>query len=110
MEMRQERDMWSPMRNEVEFRTGYVKGRMTSENPRKQILVPKSLRERVTGVAHDSLSGGHLGVKKTEDRIQINFFWPDLHEDATSFCRSCDICQKIVARGSVPQAPLGTCQ
>ena len=36
-------------------------------DPRKQILVPKSLRERVMGVAHCSLFGGHLGVKKTED-------------------------------------------
>ena len=45
---------------------------------RKQILVPKSLRERVMGVAHDSLFGGHLGLKKTEDRIQTNFFWPGL--------------------------------
>ena len=76
-------------------------------DPRKQILVPKSLRERVMGVAHDSLLGGHLGVKKTEDRIQTNFFWPVLHEDVTSFCQSCDVCQKTVARGSVPQALLG---
>ena len=73
----------------------------------KQILAPKSLGSRVIGVAHDSLFGGHLGVRKTEDRIQINFFWPGLHEDVTSFRRSCDICQKTVARGSVPQAPLG---
>ena len=32
-------------------------------DPRKQILVPKSLRERVKGVAHDSLFVGHLGVR-----------------------------------------------
>ena len=76
-------------------------------DPRKQILVPKSLRERVMGVAHNSLFGRHLGVKKTEDRIQTHFFWPGLHEDVTSFCRSCDVCQKTVARGSVPRAPLG---
>ena len=76
-------------------------------DPRKQILVPKSLREREMGVAHDSLFGGHLGVKKTEDRIQTNFLWPGLHEDVTSFCRSCDVCQKTVARGSVSRAPLG---
>ena len=74
---------------------------------RKQILVPKSLREKVMEVAHDSLFGGHLGVRKTEDRIQTNFFWPGLHEDITSFCRSCDVCQKTVPRGSVPRAPLG---
>ena len=59
------------------------------------------------GVAHDSLFGEHLGVKKTEDRIQTDFFWPGLHEDVTSFCRSCDVCQKTVATGSVPRAPLG---
>ena len=76
-------------------------------DPRKQILVLKSLRERVMGVAYDTLFGGHLGVKKTEDQIQTNFFWPGLHEDVTSFCRSCDVCQKTVARGSVPRAPLG---
>ena len=59
------------------------------------------------GVAHDSLFQEHLGVKKTEDRIQTNFFRPGLHEDVTSFCRSCDVCQKTVARGSKPRAPLG---
>ena len=42
--------------------------------PRKQILVPKSLRERVMGVVHNSLFGGHLGMNKTEDRFQTNFF------------------------------------
>ena len=58
-------------------------------------------------VAYDSLFGGHLGVKKTEDRIQTNFFWPGLHKGVTSFCQFCDVCQKTVARGSVPRAFLG---
>ena len=30
-----------------------------------------------------------------------------MHRDVTSFCRSCDVCQKTVARGTVPRAPLG---
>ena len=58
------------------------------------------------GVAHDSLFRGHLGVKKTKDRIQTNLSWPGLNEDVTSFCRSCNVCQKTVARGSVPRALL----
>ena len=58
-------------------------------------------------VVHDSLFGGHLGMKKTEDQIQTNFFKPGLHEDVTTFCRSGDACQKTAARGSVPRAPLG---
>ena len=63
---------------------------------RKQILMPKSLRAKVMEVAHGFLFGGHLGVKKTEDRIQTNFFWSGLHDDVSSFCRSCDVCQKTV--------------
>ena len=58
-------------------------------------------------VAQDSLFGGHLGVRKTEDRIQANFFWSELHDDVTSFCRSCDVCQKTVPKGSVPRALFG---
>ena len=58
-------------------------------------------------MAHNSMFGGHLGVKKTKDQIQTNFYWPGMHRDVTSFCRSCDVCQKTVARGSVPRAPLG---
>ena len=40
----------------------------------KQIMVPKTLREKVMEVAHDSFFGGHLGIKKTKDRIQTNFY------------------------------------
>ena len=58
-------------------------------------------------MAHDSMFGGDLGVKKTEDGIQTNFYWPGMHRDFASFCRSCDVCQKTVARGAVPRAPLG---
>ena len=76
-------------------------------DPREQILVPKSLRERVMGVAHDSRFGGPLEVNKTEDRVLVNSFWPGLHEDVSSSCRSCDVCQRTVARGSVSGAPLG---
>ena len=35
----------------------------------KQIMVLKTLRRKVMEVAHDSIFGGHLGIKKTKDRI-----------------------------------------
>ena len=68
-------------------------------------MVPKLLRAKVMEVDHDFLFGGHLGVKKT-NKTQTNFFWPGLHDDVTSFCRSCDVSQKAVPRGSIPRAPL----
>ena len=58
-------------------------------------------------VAHNSNFGGHLGIKKTKDPIQTNFYWPDMQEDDISFCRSCDVSQKATAKGSVPRMPLG---
>ena len=70
-------------------------------------MVSKSLRFRVMYVTHDSMFEGHLSKKKTEDRIQTNFYWPGMHQDVTSFCRSCNVSQKTVINGSIPRAPLG---
>ena len=57
-------------------------------------------------VAHDSIFGGHLGVKETKDRIQTNFYWPGMLNDVKEFCRSCDVCQKTVDKETVARAPL----
>ena len=56
--------------------------------------------------AHNSMMGGHLGIKKTTNRILSSFYWPGLRKDVTRFCRSCDICQKTVPKGTIPKAPL----
>ena len=70
-------------------------------------MVPKSIRICVMEVAHGSIFGGHLGVKKTKDRIQTNFYWPGMHNDVSEFCRSGDVCQKTVDKGTVARVPLG---
>jgi len=56
--------------------------------------------------AHNSMMGGHLGIKKTTNRILSSFYWPGLRKDVTRFCRSCEICQKTVPKGTIPKAPL----
>ena len=64
-----------------------------------QVVLPKQFRLQVMKVAHGSLFGGHLGSRKTLDRVYSNFYWPGIHLDITRFCQSCDICQRIVPRG-----------
>ena len=71
--------------------------------PVKQVMVPKQLRPRIMEVAHGSIMGGHLGIKKTTDKIQSAFYWPGIQGDVTRFCKSCDVCQKTVNKGSVPK-------
>ena len=73
-----------------------------------QLVVPKELRRQVMSVNHESAFSGHLGAKKTEVRILPNFFWPGLRQDVIRFCRSCDVCQRTVKRGSVRKVPLGS--
>ena len=77
-----------------------------SDNTVEQVVVPKELRTQVMGLAHESMMGGHLGVKKTMDKTQASFYWPGIHGDITRYCRSCDICQKTLSKGRVTKVPL----
>ena len=73
----------------------------------KQIVVPEINRKQVMKLAHESIVGGHLGAKKTVDRITSNFHWPGVVANVTRFCRSCDICQKTAPKGRTCKLPLG---
>ena len=47
-----------------------------------------------------------MGIKKTADKIQSAFYWPGIQGDVTRYCKSCNVCQKTVNKGSVPKVPL----
>ena len=49
----------------------------------KQLVVPINLRQRVLSLAHESIMSGHLGVKKTLDRVLSQFAWPGVAGDVT---------------------------
>ncbi|XP_033728194.1 uncharacterized protein LOC117317492 [Pecten maximus] len=74
----------------------------------KQLVVPTKYRENVLRLAHESMMSGHLGAKRTSDRIMMEFFWPGVNADVTRFCRSCDVCQRTFPKGRVSKVPLGT--
>ena len=59
-------------------------------------------------LAHESISGGHLGIKKTTDKVISNFYWPGIQADIRRYCQSCDICQRTIQKGRVTNVPLGT--
>ena len=75
-------------------------------SPVKQLMVPTALRLKVLTLGHEAAFAGHLGVKKTFDRIAANFHWPGILQSIQRFCASCDICQRTVRKGSVSRAPL----
>ncbi|GFR95663.1 Gypsy retrotransposon integrase-like protein 1 [Elysia marginata] len=57
-------------------------------------------------VAHDSLTGANLGIRRTKDKVLSNFYWPGVDGDVTRYCRSCDVCQRTVKKGIVLRVPL----
>ena len=72
------------LRNGLLFRDFQEKN--DSDQPISQLVVPTEYRSHVLKVAHETLLGGHQGVRKTLSRIQNNFFWPELNADVTRYC------------------------
>ena len=72
----------------------------------KQIVVPLKFRDKLLQIAHDVPLGGHLGNRKTRQRILQSFFWPGIFIDVAHYCRTCAVCQKTVKKGKVFKAPL----
>lgn len=73
-----------------------------------QIIVPEKYRRQVILLARESILGGHLGTKKTIDKISAHFYWPGVQADTRRYCRSCDECQRSLPKGKVTSVPLGS--
>ena len=74
---------------------------------KEQICVPKCYRKEILSLAHDIPLAGHLGVRKTKDRILQSFYWPSISSDVAKFCRTCRTCQLVgKPNSSIGKAPL----
>ncbi|KAK3775535.1 hypothetical protein RRG08_041317 [Elysia crispata] len=51
----------------------------------RQVVLPESLRKYVMLVAHDTITGGHLAIKKTREKIMSNFYWPGMYVDVAKY-------------------------
>ena len=69
---------------------------------RALICVPGSLRDQLVLQFHNSWYGGHEGVHKTIQRLQLYYFWPNMQTDVNNIIKACDVCQK---RRTCPTLP-----
>lgn len=59
-----------------------------------KLVVPKDWQPQVLQENHCEAWTGHLGVEKTIDRIQRDYYWIGMHQDIRDFVRSCTLCQQ----------------
>ena len=78
----------------------------TGDQKYLQYVVPKVQRDSILRQLHDAKTAGHLGIKKTEGRVQERFYWPNFKKDVKIWCMSCDICASRKAPPKTPRAPM----
>jgi len=65
-----------------------------------QMVTPVGYREEIMQTAHASVTGGHMGVKKTQVKVARRAYLVGWTRDVRDFCRRCDVCAKYY-RGTV---------
>ncbi len=59
-----------------------------------QFVIPESLRTTILAAFHDSPTAGHLGIKKTYQRLRQYFYWPRFRPSIAYYVRKCSSCQE----------------
>lgn len=71
-----------------------------------QLVVPKSLRCDVLKLCHSNSWAGHLGTRKTKQRLLQEWYWPGCFKDIENHVRACDTCQRVGKPNEKYKAPL----
>ncbi|KAL5516832.1 hypothetical protein EMCRGX_G002255 [Ephydatia muelleri] len=71
----------------------------------EQLVLPVAVRRTVMTVAHEIPLAGHMGKKRTVQRVLQRFYWPSVYRDVAEWCKCCAICQKC-SKGRKGYAPL----
>ena len=75
------------------------------EQPRpenKQLVEDTPTKQKLLLLAHDSPHGGHMGVKKTWEKINRHYTWPNMRKDVENWVSECVICQRSTIRRHKP--------
>ena len=107
------KDIWdvaadAALEKEAEFfhRDGtYYRNRKLKGEIVEQLVLPEACRDPMLHMAHAIPMAGHLGRKKTTERVLQRFFWPGVSKDVAEYCKNCPSCQKASSKRVAP-APL----
>src|SRR5664279_2012734 len=64
-----------------------------------QVVTPTPIRRQLLYICHDIPASGHLGIRKSLDRLMRHFWWGTVQRDVLEYVRTCHECQ-CVGKGS----------
>jgi hypothetical protein len=67
-----------------------------------QLIVPENLRHEFVRQSHGGLTGGHFGIRRTQDQVCRRGYWVGWRNYVDRFCKRCPICSQV-HRGKPPK-------
>ena len=77
-------------------------------NRHLQCILPRTLVNHALEQLHSSPIGGHLGIRKTAEKVQCRSYWPGWKRDTEHWCRTCESCQSRKSPSQSRRAPMQT--
>lgn len=68
-------------------------------SPQKVVKTLTTVQEKVDALreCHDDPMAGHFGYKKTLEKLQRRYRWPNMRKDVTEYCKECLHCNRSMA-------------
>ena len=73
-----------------------------------ELVTPESWRNEILKMYHSDPGSGHMGIKRTVERLRSRAYWPRLKDSVKKFCQKCPECQKKKSPAKSPKAPMKT--
>uniref|UniRef100_A0ABD2WPB5 RNA-directed DNA polymerase n=1 Tax=Trichogramma kaykai TaxID=54128 RepID=A0ABD2WPB5_9HYME len=72
-----------------------------------KLVLPREKRAEALFEAHEELTAGHLGRRKTYLRVAALYYWPSMQKDVENYVKECFICQQCKVEQLVPGGLMG---
>jgi len=59
-----------------------------------QLVPPLEYRTEIINTAHSAVTGGHMGVRKTQLKVAKRAYWVGWSRDVRNFIRRCNACTR----------------
>ncbi|UYV64395.1 K02A2.6-like [Cordylochernes scorpioides] len=70
------------------------------------LIVPKNKQKELLENMHDHPTSGHMGIKRTYNRLKSKYFWPSMLKTVEEYVSSCPECQFRKTPSQLPQGLL----